>query len=196
MASGPPMLTPMVEPSGAALATVVGAGVAAGAGLVLDHEGAVRILLACKPLPRSSRATMSGVEPGPNGTMIMHRLWRPFLRGGGQGDGRQHQQSRAIRYSMGFILALISDLLLKGRGQRPGRDRRRRFPACLCSFSTRNIRDWRSCRQAKDARRCRRPGPSRNSRRRRAPPTGLHGVIDAQRPATSRLSSAGGTSMR
>ena len=46
MASGPPMLMPMVAPSGAALATASVPMIAAGARLVLDHEGAVRIFLA------------------------------------------------------------------------------------------------------------------------------------------------------
>ena len=65
MASGPPIEMPIVAPSGWP-GDGVGAEIAAGAGLVLDHEALAELLQPVGDQPRHH----VGVEPGPNGTTI------------------------------------------------------------------------------------------------------------------------------
>ncbi len=66
MASGPPMLTPRVVPSGAAFATASVPVLPLAPGL-FSMTKAEFGYFACNCSP-TRRATISGVEPGPNGT--------------------------------------------------------------------------------------------------------------------------------
>jgi hypothetical protein len=68
MASGPPMLMPMVEPSGFALATTSVPRLPLAPGLF----STMKLLFGYSALRPSAimRATTSGVEPGPNGAMM------------------------------------------------------------------------------------------------------------------------------
>src|SRR4249920_741638 len=68
MASGPPILTPMVEPSGAAFATASVPRLPLAPGLFSTTNVLVGYLV-CRP-SATRRATMSGVDPAPNGTTI------------------------------------------------------------------------------------------------------------------------------
>jgi hypothetical protein len=68
MASGPPRLMPMVEPSGSALATTSVPVLPEAPGLFSTMK-LMPGWRACRSSARS-RPTMSGVEPGANGTMI------------------------------------------------------------------------------------------------------------------------------
>src|SRR4029079_10811304 len=68
MASGPPMLTPMVEPSGVAFATASVPRLPLAPGL-FSTTNVVAGYLVCRPTaPRP--ATTAGVDPAPNGTTI------------------------------------------------------------------------------------------------------------------------------
>src|SRR5215467_12982271 len=68
MASGPPMLTPSVEPSGAALATASVPTLPLAPGL-FSTTNALAGYFCCRP-SATRRAMMSGVDPGPKGTTI------------------------------------------------------------------------------------------------------------------------------
>src|SRR5262245_30994849 len=68
MASGPPMLTPIVEPSGAAFATMSVPRLPLAPGL-FSTTNELAGYFCCKP-SATRRATMSGVDPAPNGTTI------------------------------------------------------------------------------------------------------------------------------
>src|SRR6187549_347564 len=68
MASGPPILTPMVEPSGAAFATASVPRLPLAPGL-FSTTNVVVGYFCCRP-SATRRATMSGVDPAPNGTTI------------------------------------------------------------------------------------------------------------------------------
>jgi len=68
MASGPPMLMPMVAPSGAAFATKSVPRLPLAPGLFSTRKTLSGYFFA-KP-SETSRATMSGVDPGPNGTSM------------------------------------------------------------------------------------------------------------------------------
>src|SRR5271163_2662393 len=68
MASGPPMLTPIVVPSGSALATASVPILPLAPGLFSTTKADAGYF--CCRFSAISRATISGVEPAPNGTMI------------------------------------------------------------------------------------------------------------------------------
>src|SRR5262245_44408247 len=68
MASGPPMLTPIVEPSGAAFATASVPRLPLAPGL-FSTTNELAGYFCCKP-SATRRATMSGVDPAPNGTTM------------------------------------------------------------------------------------------------------------------------------
>src|SRR5215475_9361465 len=68
IASGPPILTPRVDPSGAAFATVSVPRLTLAPGL-FSTRNALPGYFCCRP-STTRRATISVVDPGPNGTTI------------------------------------------------------------------------------------------------------------------------------
>ena len=137
------------------------------------------------------RATLSGVEPAPNGTMILTVLAGHPCAMAGAARASSRQKVNAMRLS----ISIPPDDSLASR--RRARDRRRRFPDVFCSASTAILAQCgvlpASDRCGRRARRLAHDEAGPADARRDWPSC----VIEAQRPATSRLSSpAAAASMR
>ena len=115
IASGPPMLMPRVAPLGAAFATTSAARLPPAPGL-FSTKNVVSGYFFIRP-SAMSRATMSGVDPGPNGTRMRtvlagHSCARPgMLAAQSNACEMVMSLSREIRRA-----AAIADILCRGVG--------------------------------------------------------------------------------
>src|SRR5262245_27582677 len=126
IASGPPMLTPSVDPSGAALATISVPRLPLAPGL-FSTRNALPGYFCCRP-STTRRATISGVDPGPNGTttrtVLVGQSWAAALRPRDRNRAAiRHFADRYIAASVtkdvpcGKWLALVAAILYLRRQQ-------------------------------------------------------------------------------
>src|SRR5262245_10519540 len=107
MANGPPMLTPRVEPSGAAFATVSVPRLPLAPGL-FSTTNELAGYLCCRP-SATRRATMSGVDPGPKGTTIRTVLVGQLCAGSGVAAPNSSRSA-----PMRGAIAVIQENVLRG----------------------------------------------------------------------------------
>src|SRR5499426_3551674 len=113
IASGPPMLTPSVDPSGAAFATISVPRLPLAPGL-FSTRNALPGYFCCRP-STTRRATISGVDPGPNGTTTRTVLVGQSWAATAALSPRDRKSAAIRRFANRYIAASVTKDVPRGK---------------------------------------------------------------------------------